>query len=314
MAAQVLVRTAGMDRDEWLEWRRKGIGGSDAAAVCGLDPYKSPIRLYLEKRGEVPEEEPGEAAHWGQLLEPVIADEFTRRTGKKVRRRNAILQHPEHPWMLANIDREIVGEPALLEIKTVNAWDGKAIGEDRLPDRYIIQGQHYLAVTGYQRCYFAVLVGGQRLIVTHVDRDDELIAHLIEIEREFWRHVETGTPPPPDGSDDAKELLARMYPDADPDSIAVLPTDAEELIRQYHEAKAAEKAAAARRQEAENRLKALLGDRAIGRLHGVDVVTWKPVTQTRIDTKRLKAEKPDIYQQYATTTTYRRFEVKEVDL
>src|SRR5690606_34608879 len=131
----------------------------------------------------------------------------------------------------------------------------------------------------------------------HVDRDDELIAQLIELEREFWQHVVDGTPPPVDGSDDARELLDRLYPDADPESVAVLPPDAEELIRAYHEAKAAEKAAAERRQEAENRLKALLGDRAIGRLNGVDVVTWKPVTQSRIDTKRLKAEKPGIYQQ-----------------
>ena len=311
--AKVLVPTKGMPRDEWLAWRRRGIGGSDAAAVAGLDPHKSPTRVWLEKTGQLPEEESGEAARWGLLLEPIIAQEFCERTGKKVRRRNAILQHPEHEWMLANIDREIVGEPALLEIKTVNAWDGKGIDEERIPDRYVIQGQHCLAVTGLQRCYYAILIGGQRLVITHVDRDEELIAQLIEIEREFWRHVETGTPPPPDGSDDAKELLARMYPDADPDSIAVLPAEAEDLVRQWHEAKAAEREAAARRQEAENKLKAMLGDRAIGRLYGIDVVTWKPVTQTRIDTKRLKAEKPDIYQQYATTTTYRRFDVKEVE-
>src|SRR5690606_4794981 len=111
----------------------------------------------------------------------------------------------------------------------------------------------------------------------------------------------------------ARELLDRLYPDADPESVAVLPPDAEELIRAYHEAREAEREAAARRQEAENRLKALLGDRAIGRLGNQDVVTWKPVTQSRLDTKRLKAERPDVYEQYAITSTYRRFAVKEVE-
>lgn len=311
--AKVLVATREMSREEWLQARRRGIGGSDAAVIAGLDPYKSPIRLWMEKRGEVEEELAGEAAEWGLLLEPVIAAEFTRRTGMKVRRRNAILQHPGHAWMLANVDREVVGEDALLEIKTTSAWNRGAIAEDRLPDRYVIQAQHYLAVTGKQRCWFAVLVGGQKLVITHVDRDDELIAYLIEREAEFWQHVVDGTPPPVDGSDDARELLDRLYPEADPESVAVLPPDAEELIRAYHEARAAEREAAQRRQEAENRLKALLGDKAIGRIAGVDVVTWRPVTSQRLDTKRLRAERPDVYEQYATASTYRRFAVKEVD-
>src|SRR5690606_24706313 len=156
---------------------------------------------------------------------------------------------------------------------------------------------------GRQRCYYAVLVGGQRLIITHVDRDDELIDQLIEMELEFWQHVTDGTPPPVDGSDDARELLDRLYPEADPESVAVLPPDAEDLIRAYHEAREAERQAAERRQEAENRLKALLGDKAIGRIAGHDVVTWKPVTSQRLDSKRLRAERPDVYEQYATTTS-----------
>lgn len=313
MSAIRAVDTRDITRDEWLEARRRGIGGSDAAVIAGLDPFKSPIRLWMEKTGQVDEEPAGEAAEWGLLLEPVIAQEFERRTGKRVRRRNAILQHPEHAWMLANVDREIVGEPALLEIKTTSAWNRAAVAEDRLPDRYIIQGQHYLAVTGRQRCYYAVLVGGQRLVITHVDRDDELIAQLIEMEAAFWRHVEDGTPPPMDGSDDARELLDRLYPEADPESVVALPPEAEDLIRAYHEAREAERQAAERRHEAENRLKTLLGDRAIGRIAGVDVVTWKPVVSQRLDTKRLKAERPEIYEQYATASTYRRFAVKEVE-
>src|SRR5690606_20076292 len=94
--AKRLGRTGQMSRDEWLQARRRGIGGSDAAVIAGLDPFKSPVRLWMEKRGEIEEEPAGEAAEWGLLLEPVIAREFERRTGKRVRRRQAILQHPEH--------------------------------------------------------------------------------------------------------------------------------------------------------------------------------------------------------------------------
>src|SRR5690606_24345894 len=157
----------------------------------------------------------------------------------------------------------IVGEKALLEIKTTSAWHRNEVAEDRLPDRYIIQGQHYLAVTGRQRCYYAVLVGGQRLVITHVDRADELIAQVIELERERCEHVEDGTPPPVDGPDDARELLDRLYPEADPESVAALPPDAEDLIRAYREAREAEREAAARRQEAESGLTDLLGGKAI---------------------------------------------------
>src|SRR5690606_12685414 len=137
-----VVDTRELSREQWLAERKRGIGGSDAPVIAGVDPFKSPIRLWMEKTGQIVPEPAGEAAEWGLLLEPVIAAEFERRTGKKVRRRNAILQHPEHAWMLANVDREIVGEPALLEIKTTSAWNRAAVSEDRLPDRYIIQGQH----------------------------------------------------------------------------------------------------------------------------------------------------------------------------
>ncbi|HEY8342506.1 MAG TPA: YqaJ viral recombinase family protein [Calditerricola sp.] len=310
MGAQVLVRTKGMDRSEWLEWRRRGIGGSDAAAVAGLDLHKSPFRVWLEKTGQVQDDAVSEAALWGTLLEPVIAAEFSRRTGLRVRRRNAILQHPQHDFMIANIDREIMGERALLEVKTTSAFNRSDVSENRMPDRYVVQAQHYLAVTGYDRCYMAVLIGGQELVITHVDRDDELIASLIEIERRFWfEHVVPKVPPAPDASDDARELLHKMYAHAEPDSVVDLPPEAAEWLRIYREAEASEKAAAARKQEAANRIKAWLQHHEYGRLNGVPVVRWREVQQTRLDTKRLKKERPDVYDAYATKSTQRRFEL-----
>ncbi|ADU50146.1 phage-type endonuclease [Thermaerobacter marianensis DSM 12885] len=307
--AKVLVRTAGMDRATWLAWRRRGIGGSDAPAVAGLDPLRSPLALWMEKTGQMEPEEPGESALWGTLLEPVIVEEWERRTGKKARRRNAILQHPEQPFMLANLDREVVGERALLEIKTTAAWHGHEIGEDRLPDRYVVQAQHYLAVTGYERCYFAVLVGGQHLVTTYVDRDEELISYLVEMERDFWRCVETCTPPAPGGSDLDRAILQRLYPDVEPDSVVDLPEEAAEWLRVYREAHAAERAATARKQEAANRLRSLLGGHELGRIGGEVVVRQRQIMQKRLDTKRLKSERPDVYDAYLTEAVQRRLEV-----
>lgn len=306
----ILTPTRDMDRTEWLEWRRKGIGSSDAAAVAGLDPYKSPLAVYLEKVGEVTDDEQSEAAYWGLRLEDVLAEEYRRRTGRRVRRRNAILQHPDYPWMLANLDREIVGEPGLLEIKTTSAYLRDQWGEDKAPDKYVLQCQHQMAVTGRQWADLAVLIGGQEFRIVRVHRDEDLIQTLIDIERRFWEeHVVPRIPPEPDGHDVDMRVLASLYPESDPDSIVALPNDAEQLIRQYEDAKAAEAQWAEVRQQAEARLKAMLGNSEVG-LCGDRRVVWKTVRQFRVDTKRLKAEQPDVYERYAKESAYRRFQIQ----
>lgn len=306
---QVLVSTKNMDRTEWLEWRRRGIGGSDAAAIAGLSRFKTPMAVWLEKTGQIEPEEPGEAAYWGQVLEDVIAREFSLRTGKKVQRKQAILVHPEYPFMLANIDRLVVGEKAGLECKTTSeyykgAWDG-----DQVPDEYVIQCQHYMAVTGFPKWYIAVLIGGNKFRWKEIERDEEIIGYLIKIEGDFWRLVETNTPPEMDGSKACSDLLDRLYPQAEHGKTIDLPGEAEEAIAQYEEAKEQEAYWAEKRAEAENRLKALLGEAEIGRI-GSRKVIWKNVTTSRLDTKLLKAEQPEIYARYARESTYRRFEIR----
>lgn len=313
MGAVVLANTVNMPREEWLELRRRGIGGSDAAAIAGLNRWRSPVAVWLEKTGQVEPEEPGEAAYWGAKLEDIVAEEFAQRTGFKIRRRNAILAHPEYPFMIANVDRIIVDKEhgnGILECKTTSEYRKDEWAGGKIPDEYMIQVQHYLAVTGYGYAYIAVLIGGNKFHYQRIERDDELIGYLIKIERDFWRLVEENTPPPMDGSAAATELLARLYPTAQPDSCINLPPEAEELIAEYEAAKAEETAAAERRQAAENKLKALLGEHEVGLIGGVPRVVWKTVTQSRVDTKRLRAEHPEIYEKYATTSTYRRFMLK----
>ena len=214
-----LVNTLNIDHDEWLAVRKTGIGGSDAAAAVGLSPYKSMLELWLEKTGrdaELEKPDPNDTTHpvfWGTLLEPIVAAAYTQQTGNRVRKVNAVLRHPTVPFMLANLDREVIGVPGvqILECKTAGEF-GSRLWRDGVPEYVQLQVQHQLAVTGKQAGDVAVLLCGQQLAVHRIERDDELIARLIELEARFWQYVETDTPPPADGSESADRALRCLYP------------------------------------------------------------------------------------------------------
>lgn len=316
MQAIRLINTIDLSREEWLKWRRKGIGGSDVGAICGVNPWRSAVAVYLEKIGELKAEdqEDNEAMYFGRILEDVIAKEFSRRTGYKVQRRNAILQHPKVEWALANIDRLILaGEDddgnGILEIKTASEYARGDWEEGKIPDQYLLQLQWYLFVTGLKWGYFATLVGGNKFYHYRVDRDDEIIEYLVKICGDFWKMVQDRTPPPMDGSDSSSEVLNILYPQSKPDSIIELPPTAQELVKKYEQAVADEKAAKARKDEAANKLKALLGEHEVG-WAGERKVSWKSITSTWFDSKRFKEEHPDLYAQYAKESQYRRFSIK----
>lgn len=214
-----LVKTQDLGRDDWLSVRRTGIGGSDAAAAVGLNPYISALELWLDKtgRGEgLPRPAPDDTTsptYWGTLLEPIVAASYTKQTGNRVRRVNAVLRHPHIPWMLANIDREVVGarDVSILECKTAGEY-GARLWRDGVPEYVQIQVQHQLAVTGKSAAHVAVLLCGQALEVFRVERDDALIGRLIELEARFWQYVECDQPPPADGSESADRALRHLYP------------------------------------------------------------------------------------------------------
>ncbi|MBG9769464.1 YqaJ viral recombinase family protein [Bacillus vallismortis] len=312
MLAQVYMPTDNMTEDQWLEARRAGIGGSDAAAIAGLSKWKTPMSVYLDKLGQAPQEHiTSEAAYWGHIHEETVAREFSKRTGKKVRRRKAILQHPDYPFMLANVDRLVVGERAGLECKTASEylkseWDGEEV-----PDAYLVQCQHYMAVTGLSAWWIAVLIGGNKFIYKKVERDEELIAYLIKIEQDFWKnHIENEIPPMFDGSEASAELLTHMYPVGFEDETE-LPLAANKLIEQYKSAKAEEKEAKERLKEAENQLKGMLGEYEVGNAEKA-LVTWKTVTTKRFDTNAFAAEHPELFEKFNKVSTHRRFNVKEI--
>jgi putative phage-type endonuclease len=300
-----------MPYDKWLDWRKKGIGGSDASVVCGVNGYKSPMELFMEKTGQQPPEEAGEAAYWGKVLESVVRAEFTKRTGIQVVEVNKILCSKEYPFMLANLDgvcKHPTYGSCVFEAKTANAFKASE-WEETIPHEYMLQLQHYFAVTGYAGGYIAVLIGGNTFKWSFVERDEELITKLIRWEGDFWEHVKSDIPPPLDGSEASAQYLKKRYPKSLPQSKIKLPHDAIELIRLYDEACKKGVSYSDQKQRAENLLKEMLGEHEVG-IAGDRIITWKTFSKEWVDSKTLKAEHPDLYKQYANNTPYRRFNVK----
>ena len=214
-----LVKTNHLNREQWLKVRKGGIGSSDAAAAVGLNPYKSQLGLWLEKTGRdggLPKTDPNDETspmYWGTLLESIVAAHYTKRTGHKVRRINAVLQHRREAWMLANLDREVIGaaDVQILECKTAG-MNGARLWKGGVPEYIQLQVMHQLAVTGKQAADVAVLICGQELQIHRIARDETMIARLIQLERQFWAYVERDQEPPADGSDSADVALRCLYP------------------------------------------------------------------------------------------------------
>ena len=309
-AALRLVSTKDLERNDWLEVRRTGIGSSDAAAAIGLNPYQSQLELWMQKTGKgalLPAIDPQDDTSpmfWGTLLEPIVAAHYTRRTGNKVRRVNAVLQHPEHPWMLANVDREVVGasDVQLLECKTAGIH-GARLWKDGVPEYVQIQVMHQLAVTGHKAADVAVLIGGQELRIFRIERDDALIERLMTLERAFWEQVEQGTPPAGDGSDSAEKALRCLYPNSGGDQVDM--SDDPELNATFDALLAArEKLDAAQKLEARLRqhLQSHMGeaDRATFACGGS--VTWRRSKDGQaFNTSAFVQDHPDLAKGYLST-------------
>jgi predicted phage-related endonuclease len=221
------------------------------------------------------------------------------------------LVDPERRWCVGHPDgytRAVGGLRAVLEVKTVSQWGHRASGGE-LPPQYAAQVQHYLHLTGLTRAVLAVLVGGQRLEVREVERDDEAIALMLQLEEDFVRYLRRDRPPPPDGSDSAREALLHLFPGAEPGKIVRLDREHWQLVRELRARREQRKRIEAQEAELENRLKAFMGDaeRALSPYSDDEVIRWTNVRATRIDTSALREHRPDVAAEYETTTTTRRF-------
>ncbi|EAD9485836.1 hypothetical protein ALZ26_14430 [Listeria monocytogenes] len=307
----ILASVKDMDRTQWLLTRRLGIGGSDAGIIMGLNQYKTAFELWLDKTDQVlPDESAGEAAYWGNQMEEVVAKEFEKRTGKKVRRSNMMYQHPEHDFMLANVDRFVVGEDAILECKTASAYLAKEWEADEVPATYLVQIQHYLAVTGKSKAYVAVLIGGNKFIWKEIERDDELINQIIAFELDFWEtNVKGHVAPALDGSSAAEKYLKDRFAKSEAKQV-ILSKKYNEFLAERANLERDIKLLETRKKEIDNNIKNDLKEAETGITDDFKI-TWNPVTTSRLDDKRLKEEHPDIYKKFQKETSYRKFVVKE---
>ncbi|MFZ6772344.1 YqaJ viral recombinase family protein [Undibacterium sp. SXout7W] len=303
-----LVKTKELSRDDWLTVRKQGIGSSDAGTAVGLNPYQSPLELWMIKTGrdaDLPKIDPNDETsptYWGSLLEPIVAAHYTRRSGNRVRKINAVLQHPDpdKSWMLANIDREVTGAPdvQILECKTAGEF-GVRLWREGVPEYIVCQVQHQLAVTGKTAADVCVLVCGQEIRIYRITRDDELIARLIELERQFWHYVETDTPPPADGSESADMALRCLYPQ-DAGNHLDLREDKQmsaifaDLVNLRADIDSREELAALLAQQIQQRLgQASTASFDSGR------VSWKRAKDSlRLDVEKLLLDQPELLERY----------------
>lgn len=306
---KAIAKTNDLSRKEWLRLRKKGIGGSDAAAVCGMNRWRGPLDVFLDKTSDAIADNDNEAMYWGRVMEPVLRDEFSKRTNLKVESVPFMFQFKEHPFMLADIDgivHEKDGTVSLLEIKTANGFAAKD-WEDGLPPEYYIQTQHYIAVCDLPKAYVAVLIGGNNFRYEEISRDEETIQTIIAMEASFWNnHVLTKIPPPVDAT--SENALSNMFPKSNGTSI-ILPEEADRLIATIEESKMLEDEIKKNRTESENGLKALLKDAECGKTPSGYSVRWKTSTTSRLDSTKLKTDHPDLVAKYTKDSSYRRFSI-----
>lgn len=274
MQAIRLVSTLNQSKEDWLDTRRLGLGGSDIAAICGMSRYKSGMEVYLDKLGEIPPIDDNPKMKAGRILEPVVADWFAEETGMKVMKQNTIFQHKQHPHMLANIDRWLPGQNAGLEVKNTaeycrSDWEGT-----QAPAEYVLQSNHYMAVTGADRWFIAVLIGGWDFQWRVIERDDDMIKDLITIEHDFWHdHVLAKVPPAFSHQD--TDYLKETYKDSIADSTLDLPEEAYPIMQALEVATADRKNAIRREDTAKNQIKGMMQDKEKAYWQGDLAYTWK---------------------------------------
>jgi putative phage-type endonuclease len=310
-----------MSREDWLNVRKKGIGASDAAAAVGLNPYQSQLELWMIKTNRdnnMPKPDPDDQSspmYWGNVLEPIVAEHYTMQTGNKVRRVNAVLQHPDadKQWMLANLDYAVVSnsDVQILECKTAGEW-GSKLWRDGVPEYVQCQVQHQLAVTGKAAADVCVLLCGQKVEIFRIDRDDELIQRLIALEKQFWHYVETDTPPPADGSDSAGKALGYLYP-KDASNTLNLSEDTslsnafDELILTRKDLSTLKKSEEKLKQTIQQRM----GDFCKAKFQHGEISWKKSKDNIRLDTQALLKDQPELINQYPSHHTgSRRFVVR----
>lgn len=304
------IPTKDMPHEEWLEHRRKRIGGSDASAILGMNQYCSPYTVWADKLEKLPPKEDNEAMRLGRDLEEYVAKRFTEATGKKVRRENNILINPDIPFAHANVDRMIVGEDAGFEAKTTSVMNLKKFKNGEFPDNYYAQCVHYLMVTGCKRWYLGVLILGVGFEHFVIVRDEAEIEALKKSEADFWECVKSGNPPMVDGSDSTSDTLKTIYPESNGDTVSLMAY--EQDLKQYMTLKSLEDDVKKQKEEVANRIKVYMGEAEKGEARSFRV-SWVSSIRSTFDHKRFAEDYPELnLTDYYKSTNTRTFKVNEI--
>ena len=314
-APKRLINTKNLSREDWLQVRKQGIGSSDAAAACGIHPYLSMLELWMIKTRRMTSDIDASSnngidgyspLYWGNTLEPMVAKYYQEQTGNKVRRVNAVLQHPDpdKAFMLANLDYAITGndEVQILECKTAGEHGAK-LWRDGVPLYVTCQVQHQLAVTGKTAAHICVLLCGHEAKIYKVERDERLIESITEHERLFWQYVETDTPPTPDHSESAARALKQLYPTAKPSSKVDLRGDdgANRLFEQLLSYRASIEDIEQRSDQVKHQLQTLIADNEVA-VFSKGAISWKrSKNSVGLDSKAVIKAYPELLKQFSKT-------------
>ena len=290
------------------EVRKQGVGGSDASIIMGLNPFKNQVELWEEKTGVriPPDLSDIEKILWGNLMEDVIAGEYARRTGKRVRNVNRTYHHKDYPVLQGHIDKKIEGENAGVEIKNVGLRQAKYWNK-RPPIYYEYQVLHYLAITGFDYFDVVALVGGQELMIHTIERDEEKIDDLVQRELVFWNEcVIKNIPPMPESTNET----ASLFPIGEVDKVAYLPTELNHVVEEYHKENEIYKASGKRIDALKTQLQNAMKDASVMEdSEGERVATWATQNRSTLDQKQMKIDEPELCQKYLKESTFRRFSV-----
>lgn len=305
----MIIKIATKSREEWKALRSGYIGGSDAASVIGLNPYKSPYSLWAEKTGKLPEFEGNLATDVGTYMEDFIAKLFEKETGKKVRRESRSILNDKYPWAIANYDRLIVGEDAGLECKFTDSLNLKKYKNGEFPDRFYAQCVHYLAVSGKKRWYLAVLIGNKEFKWFCIERDEEEIAALMGEEEKMAVCIKTNTPPAVDGTESTSNAISTIYPDSDGNIVSLMAYETD--LMQYNALSKQIEALEEQKKEVANRVKAFMNTAGKGESNRFKV-SWSTSVKKTFDTKAFQSDHKDLdLNKYYKTSSYRTFKVTE---
>lgn len=309
---KVLANTNGISQEDWRKIRNEsGVGGSEVSIIMGRSPWKSVLDLYKEKIGEKElEEVDNDYVFWGKAIEPLLRKRFTVLTGKPVRQKHAIMYNPDDmPFMIADFDG-IVTEPdgskAILEIKTATQFKREE-WMNGIPEYYVDQCMAYLAVSGYRKCYVICLIGGNEVVIREVYRDEERIAEIREKVSEFWHCVQKRIEPSVDGSSATTSWLADAYKDSNGQTVE-LPEELLPVFDEYDSIVEEMDKLSLKKEEICNKFRNYLKNNEVGVVAGRKI-KWKTVKSSRLNSKKLKEDNPQLYENYLCESQYRRLQI-----